>query len=319
MKDLRVISITGQLAALGELIRLRIMRLLELEELAVGEVAKVIQLPQSTVSRHLKVLSENQLVEKRAEGTATLYRVSLDDMLPEARRLWLAVRDRIDAPGELAEDARRLTAVIAERRTDSQAFFGRVAGEWDSLRSELFGDRFTLQAMLSFLPSNWVVADLGCGTGNVAELLAPVVGKVIAIDRSDAMLAAARQRLAGIENVQFLSGDLERLSLASASVDAVIAALVVHHLEDPAAALREAARIVRPGGGGVLVIDMVAHDREQYRHTMGHKHLGFSRAAIESLFRACGLSLRSYRELPVAADGKGPGLFAAIGEPALSD
>jgi ArsR family transcriptional regulator len=314
MKQLPATPITSRLAALGELVRLRILRLLELQELAVGEVAKVVQLPQSTVSRHLKVLSENQWVERRAEGTATLYRVILDDLPPDARRLWVVVREQIGHPAELEEDARRLEAVLAERRTDSQAFFGRVAGEWDALRTELFGDRFTTQAILSFLPADWTVADLGCGTGNVAELLAPVVKQVIAIDQSDAMLAAARQRLTGLTNVQFVAAELSSLPIRDQSADAVVAALVLHHLVEPLDALREARRIVREPHGMVLVIDMVAHDREDYRHTMGHKHLGFSRRQIEASFDQAGLVLRNYRELPIAADGKGPGLFAAVGQ-----
>jgi ubiquinone/menaquinone biosynthesis C-methylase UbiE/DNA-binding transcriptional ArsR family regulator len=315
MKHSRSISIIDRLAALGEVVRLRILRLLEVEELAVGEVARVVQLPQSTVSRHLRILSEGGWVDRRSEGTATLYRFVLDDLTPESRKLWLTVREQMGAGSELEEDGRRLAAVLAERRTDSQAFFGRVAGEWDQVRNQLFGRGFTPVALLSFLRRDWVFADLGCGTGNASELLAPVAERVIAIDQSEAMLAAARARLRGAGNVDFVLADLAKLPIGNGSVDAAVSALVLHHLGEPENALRESARVVRAdrGGGVVLVIDMVAHDRDEYRHTMGHRHLGFSKQAMGSLMAGAGLSMVSYQELPVDPEARGPGLFAALG------
>src|SRR5262245_24355051 len=177
-----------RLAALVAMTRLRILRLLELEALSVGEVAKVVQLPQSTVSRHLKVLADADWVVRRNEGTATFYRLIHDDLPAEVRTLWMAVREQMPGSSELAEDQRRLRAVVAERRTDSLSFFGRYAGEWDHLRTELFGGRFTSLALLSLLRRDWSVADLGCGTGNASELLAPVVERVYAIDVSEPML-----------------------------------------------------------------------------------------------------------------------------------
>lgn len=292
------------------MIRLRILRLLEAQELSVGEVAKVVQLPQSTVSRHLKVLGEGGWLGKRNVGTATLYRLVLDDLSLEARALWLAVRIQMDNRAELSEDGRRLQAVLADRRTDSQAFFGRVAGEWDTVRNELFGDRFTPAALLSLLPRHWTVVDLGCGTGNASELLAPCVAKVLAVDQSPVMLEAARRRLADFSNVEFLEGSLPSLPLADSSADASVCLLVLHHLADPSPAAAEIARILKPGGT-VLLVDMVRHDRAEYRQTMGHKHLGFSRQSIESMFQTAGLAELSYRELPGEPDARGPGLFVA--------
>lgn len=304
-------SLTDRIAALGEIVRLRMLRLLEREELSVGEVAKVVQLPQSTVSRHLKVLADGDWVVKRSEGTATFYRVVLDDLPQEARGLWVVVRTQLEAGegGELAEDLRRLASVIAERREDSQAFFGRVAGQWDDVRTELFGSRFTPMALLTLLPREWTVADLGCGTGNAAEVLSPVVKRVIAVDQSEPMLAAARKRLAGRDNVTFARGELERLPLANAEADAAVMLLVLHHVEDPARALAEMRRVVRPGGAA-LVLDMVEHDRQSYRHTMGHRWLGFGRGAMERLLQDAGFSGVRYQALPSDTQAKGPGLFA---------
>ncbi len=299
--------------------RLRMLRLLEAEELSVGEVAKVLQLPQSTVSRHLKVLSDGLWLTKRTAKTATYYRLTPDDMAADARSLWRAVREPLAAAGEFEEDARRLAAVLADRRTDSLAFFGRVAGEWDVYRNELFGDRFTERGLLSLVSSDWVVADVGCGTGNAAELLAPVVERVIAIDQSEPMLEAARRRLltggATGGRVEFRLGSAEALPLEAGAVDAVVCSLLLHHVEGLDAAVREFARVLRRGrGGGVLlVVDMVKHERSEFRAAMGHKHLGFGEAEMVDLLTRNGFETPRVRHLPGDAEAKGPGLFAATG------
>jgi ubiquinone/menaquinone biosynthesis C-methylase UbiE/DNA-binding MarR family transcriptional regulator len=313
-------QLTDLLATLSEMVRLRILRLLEAEELSVGEVAKVVQLPQSTVSRHLKVMTEGAgggWLARRAVGPAMLYRLVLDDLSPQARALWITVRGQLEerSSAELAEDSRRLEAVLAERRLDSQAFFGRIAGEWDEVRSRLFGADFTARTLLALLPPTWVVADLGCGTGNASELLAGYVERVIAVDQSDAMLNAARLRLEGLGNVQFAAGALEKLPLADGSVDATVCMLVLHHVVEPLAALREMRRVVRRGrGGGVsLVVDMIEHDREEYRQTMGHTHLGFPPARMERMMKDAGFDDARTHILPSDPQARGPGLFLAVG------
>ena len=306
-------SITDLLGALSEPVRLRLCRLLDSHELSVGEVAHVVQLPQSTASRHLKVLLDAGWVKKRAEGTAALYRLMLDDLTPLCRALWVTLREQSSQSGEaqFEEDARRLQAVLAERRTDSVAFFGRVGGEWDAVRSELFGDQFTLRAMLGLLPAEWTVADIGCGTGNGAELIAPFVKEVIAIDQSKPMLESARKRLAasGVRNVRFLDGPIEALPLPDASVDAAMCILVLHHVRELPEALAEIRRVLRRGGR-LLAIDMYEHDRAIYRNTMGHVHLGFSPESIESLCIRAGFARPRITPLPSEPEARGPGLFA---------
>jgi ubiquinone/menaquinone biosynthesis C-methylase UbiE len=317
MKRLRRLDDLGaRLGALGEAWRLRLLRLLEAEELSVGEIARVMQLPQSTVSRRLKTLADGGWIARRSEGTATLYRFLLDDLDEGARAVWLVVRDQLGQDPQLEEDRRRLAAVLAERRVDSQTFFGRVAGDWDQVRASLFGSDFTASALLSLLPPEWTVADLGCGSGNVAELLAPVVKRVIAVDQSEAMLAAARERLGGIANVDVREGDLLNLPLEDASVDAAVFALVLHHVEAPVAALREARRVLRAGnsGGGVaLVLDMASHGRDEYRQTMGHVHLGFGGEALHTMLKEAGFARVGVRPLQSDPDAKGPGLIVATG------
>lgn len=307
--------LTDRLVALGEMARLRILRVLEREELSVGEVSRIVQLPQSTVSRHLKVLGDGGWLAKRTEGTATFYRLVLDDLPRPSRELWLVVREQLGGPtgsgttAELAEDARRLVAVVAERRQDSQAFFGRVAGQWDDVRSELFGSRCTAESLLTFMPREWTVVDVGCGTGNVSELISPLVKRVIAVDASAAMLKAAQKRLEGRRNVEFVRGEVEKLPLKDASADAAVAFLVLHHVPDLGAALAEMRRVLRRGGVA-LIVDMVEHDRQTYRHTMGHHWLGFSEAALGGALRAAGFDGTRFVPLTPEAVAKGPGLFA---------
>jgi SAM-dependent methyltransferase len=307
--------VTDRLAALSDMTRLRVLRLLECEALSVGEIAQVVQLPQSTVSRHLKVLAETGWVVRRSEGTASFYRLLMDDLASESRTLWLAVREQIPSSHEVEEDQRRLRSVLAERKTDSLSFFGRFAGEWDHLRTELFGGRFTSLALLSFLRSDWTIADLGCGTGNASELLSPVVERVIAVDVSGPMLEAARERLKDAANVTFVEAVAEKLPIPDRTIDAAVAVLVLHHTPDPASLLKEAARVLRAGraGGMLLVVDMVEHDRAEYRHTMGHQHLGFSKAEMARMMMAAGFVETTYRELPTEPDARGPGLFVATG------
>ncbi|MEZ6243349.1 MAG: metalloregulator ArsR/SmtB family transcription factor [Phycisphaerales bacterium] len=309
------LTVLDRLAALSDPIRLRVLRLLESEELSVGEVARVLQLPQSTVSRHLKVLGEGGWLVRRQLGTASYYRVVLDDLSSDERALWVTVRGQLGEAPELAEDARRVEAVIAERATDSVSFFGRIAGGWDALRSELFGNHFTAQALLTMLPRDWVVADVGCGTGNVAELVAPCVNEVVAIDQSAPMLEAAERRLGGAKNVRFVQGSVETLPLDDGSVDAIVCVLVLHHVEEPVAAMREMARVLRSdrGGGVALVVDMLEHGRVEYKHTMGHKHLGFSESGLAEMFEGAGFAAPEVRTIRGESQAKGPGLFAAVG------
>ncbi|HEX7051751.1 MAG TPA: metalloregulator ArsR/SmtB family transcription factor, partial [Longimicrobiales bacterium] len=181
-------AVFGRLSTLADATRTRVLLLLERHELTVGELCDVLQLPQSTVSRHLKVLSDQGWVVARPEGTSRCYRVLLDRLDPSARRLWRVVREQTAGLARAEQDARRVPGVLARRRTKSQEFFSSVAGQWDRLRAELFGRRAELLGLLGLLDGEWTVGDLGCGTGQAAESLAPFVRRVVAVDDSEAML-----------------------------------------------------------------------------------------------------------------------------------
>ena len=303
------ISASDRRSAIADQTRLRLCRVLEQAELSVGEVARVLQLPQSTVSRHLKTLRSADWIRSRAEGTATLYRFVLDELPETSRSVWLSVRAEAAPRVDLEQDDRRLESVLRARQQNSQSYFGRVAGEWDDIRSQLFGSGFTAAGLLALLPPDWSVADLGCGTGNAAELLARHVSQVIAVDQSEPMLEAAQLRLSGCEDVECRVGELDDLPLPDRSVDATTCVLVLHHVGDVDAAVREMARVVKPGGVA-FIIDMLEHTHEDYRHTMGHTHMGFDPDRLGESFLAAGF--RSYRSvhLPGLPEARGPGLFA---------
>lgn len=305
-------TIAERLGALADPLHLRICRLLEREELSVGEVARALQLPQSTTSRRLKTLADAGWIARRSEGTAALFRLSLDDLHDADRRLWLAARGEIEGDETLDEDDRRLAAVLAERRADSRGFFGRIAGEWEEIRAALFGRSFLTGALPALLPQEWEAADFGCGTGDASAALAPFLKRIVAFDQSEEMLEGARRRLAQFGHVEVLSGEAHAAPLADASVDLAVSSLLLHHAQRPEAVLAEMARVLRPGGRA-LVIDMLPHARQEYRRTMGHLHLGFEPAWMEQAMEAAGFDEIRITALPSDPEAKGPGLFVATG------
>lgn len=302
-------AIVDHLASLADATRSRILLLLDRRELSVSELCNVTQLPQSTVSRHLKALADAGWVVSRAEGTSNVYTMSRDQD-GAARRLWTIVREQIAGTPAAAQDQRRLQAALAERRTKSQEFFSSAAGQWDRVRDELFGDRFHLAAVAAFAGSRWIIGDLGCGTGQMTAALAPFVERVIAVDASAAMLQAARKRLQGLGNVDLRRGELEALPVDDARLDAVTMTLVLHHLPEPAKALAEAARVLKPGGR-IIAVDMLPHDREIYRQQMGHVWLGFSEGHVREMLIESGFTDVRIIPLPTDARAKGPGLFVS--------
>jgi ArsR family transcriptional regulator len=303
-------DLLAQMAVLGDPMRGRLLLVLERNELTVGELCSVVQAPQSTVSRHLKELLGAGWVTSRAEGTNRRYAMPGARLDAPARALWLLVRKEIAGSLAALQDERRLGPVLSARRSRSEEFFRAGADRWDALRDDLFGRRFFLPALLGLLDVDAVVGDLGCGTGQVTEALAPFVRNVIGVDASPAMLKAAKKRLHDHANVDLRAGAIEKLPIEDGALDAATMFLVLHHVADPARAVKDVARALAPGGRLVLV-DMFPHDREEYRTQMGHLWLGFEPADVEQWLAEAGL--QDVRILPLPADpkAKGPALFAA--------
>jgi ubiquinone/menaquinone biosynthesis C-methylase UbiE/DNA-binding transcriptional ArsR family regulator len=302
----------GRLSALADPIRSRLLLLLERHELTVSELRAVVQLPQSTVSRHLKVLTEAGWVEARGDGTSNRYRLDLKGKDAGTRKLWSAVRDDAEALPAARRDSERVKGVLADRHTRSQAFFASSAAQWDRVRSELFGTRTELFALAGLLDANATVGDLGCGTGQLSEVIGPFVSRVIAVDESSAMLKAARARLAAHGNVELREGSVEALPIDSATLQVAVLSLVLHYVTDPAAVLAEIRRTLDPRGGKLLLVDMMPHDRAEYRQTMGHVWLGFSAEEITAWAKTAGFTSVRMNALPSSPSSNGPSLFSAV-------
>src|ERR1041385_3739421 len=305
-------ALLDHLAALTDPVRCRVLLLLEQEELMVAEICTALQLPQSTVSRHLKLLGDEGWIAARAEGTSRWYHLATEEMGAGAAQLWAVVRGDVAVSSEARDDARRLKGILARRRSRSQELFASAAGRWDEVRTPLFGSHADLTALLALLDDQWTVGDLGCGTGRIAGQVAPFVRRVIAVDESEAMLTAARAHLGEQKNIDLREGALQRLPIADGELDVALLVLVLHYVADPGSVIREAARTLKPGGK-LLLVEMRPHGRAEYQQTMGHRWLGFEENTVRGWFDGAWLERPKFIPLTPDAEAKGPTLFVATG------
>jgi ArsR family transcriptional regulator len=295
----------GVLKAVADSTRQRLLRVLSLHDLSVSELVEVLGQPQSTISRHLKVLRDAGLLVDRRAGTTVTYAarppqtvqgdeagvgttvgkngLSAGGGLPGLRdRLldWVG-QEKVDE-----EISRRLDLVVASREVERSDFFDAVGSRWDQLRVEAFGETFPFEALTALLPADWKVADIGTGTGYLLPLLSQRFERVIAIDPAVSMLDVARSRpeLKSASNVEFREGSLADLPLADGEVDLLIASLVLHHVDEPAAAIAELRRCLSVGGR-LMILEQEEHHHAAFHERMGDRWWGFApddlRARVE--------------------------------------
>jgi ArsR family transcriptional regulator len=262
------------------------------------------------VSRHLKILADDGWAISRRQGTTNLYQVVLDELEQRQRELWVITRDEASHWATLQQDKLRLQQLVLNKQQDPGAFFADAAEQWESIRHELYGSRFTTDAMLGLIPSHWTLADLGCGSGILSAQLAPFIKQVIGIDNSDPMLIAAHQRTENTTNVDLRKGELTALPIDDESVDATLCVIVLSYIADAGKAVQEMARILKPGGRAVIV-DLLAHNRDPFRRQMGQVHSGFTTNRLTELFEQVGLADTRCRTLPPPQDATGPALLLA--------
>ncbi len=300
-----------RLGTLADPTRSRVLLLLEGAELSVGELCQVLQLPQSTVSRHLKILADDGWVSGRDSGASRLYTLIPSRLDPEAKRLWNVVREQVSTGTGAQQDARRRESVLNARRVKIQSFFKNAASSWDQTRSTLIGARTDLLALMDLLDSSWVVGDLGCGTGILSEAVAPAVARVIAVDESGAMLSAAKRRLAPLKNVDVRTGSVETLPIGDDELDIALLFMVTHFVLEPVKVLAEVRRVLKPGGR-LLVLDLTAHEHDEYAQELGHIWQGFTEEQVRAWVSEAGLTMARYRVLPADTAAKGPALFSLV-------
>jgi ArsR family transcriptional regulator len=285
--------------ALADPTRLRIAHLLARAQLNVTELCAIVGQSQPGVSRHLKILVDADLVSRQREGNWALYHLP-----PQQLRRTLAgdLIARLDPEDtQIALDLARLAEVQAQRAAQAQAYFRRTAGEWDSVR-KLYIDEAKVEAALQrHLPAGPLgeALDIGTGTGRVLALLAPRAERAVGVDTSRDMLAVARANLEreALRNVEVRHGEMTQLPLPSAAFDVAVMHMALHYAADPARAVAEAARVLRPGGR-LIVVDFAPHKEERLRAEHAHRWLGFAEAEIAEWMAAAGLAAPDGERLP---------------------
>jgi ArsR family transcriptional regulator len=288
---------TGQLdlfRALADPTRMRIVHLLEAMELAVGEIALVVGQSQPRVSRHIRILVDAGLVERRKEGSWVF--LSICSEAP-AHALTAFLDAAAPSPEEMLwieADLARLAAVRAERARAAEQFFATHAEQWDALRALQAPEADVEAAMTTLLAGEPLgrLIDIGTGTGRIATIFANAADQVLGIDRSAEMLRLARGKLAEEANgkVRFMAGDFYDLPVADGSADTAILHQVLHYAQAPEKAITETARVLRPDGR-LLVVDFAPHEHEELRLRDAHARLGFSDRQMGGWFAAAGLDL----------------------------
>lgn len=296
------------LRALSDPTRLRIVALLEKDELSVNELQEITRLGQSRISTHLGLLADCDLVKSRREGKRTFYRLNMDAEGTVAEFIHLAIRGAKELP-ENASDQINLKRILNRRREQAQVFFNQIAGRFD----RVYGPGRSWQAfghlLLRILPPI-TVADLGAGEGLLSELLARRCKRVIAVDNSEKIVefGAAKAKKNGLKNLEFRLGDLQNPPIEMASVDLVILSQALHHAEDPAAALASAARLLK-AHGQILILDLLKHNFDKARELYGDRWPGFVESDLQRWLEAAGFKRI---EISVVAREEQPPHFQTI-------
>jgi len=290
------------LRALSDPTRLRIVALLERDELSVNELQEITRLGQSRISTHLGLLSDCALVQSRREGKRTFYKLNPLATGATGEFIQLAIRGARELP-EHDGDQINLKRVVNRRREQAQVYFNQVAGRFD----RIYGPGRSWQAfghlLLRILPP-LVVADLGAGEGLLSELLARSCKRVIAVDNSEKIVAfgAAKAKKNGLKNLEFRQGDLQHPPIDAGSVDLAILSQALHHADEPAKAVRSAHKILKTGGR-IMILDLLKHNFDKAHELYGDRWLGFAESDLhrwleEAGFRKIEISVVAREEQP---------------------
>ena len=279
----------GAFKALADETRLRLLRLLTRFELNVGEIVSVTGLGQSRISRHLRILVESGLLSARRDGLWVFYAAEKSAFLT-------AIGPHIEECGPDVDLARADEALEARTKA-TRSFFNSIAPDWQTMRREVLGDLDLDELILSLLPRCQTMADLGCGPGELLSVMAAKAERLIGVDASPAMLELARRK-AKLSGASLRVGELEHLPMADAEAQAAVLSLTLHHLSDPLIALKEARRVIAPGGT-LVVVDYQKHASEIMRERFGDHWLGFDPDEMSAWLNQAGFILETTDTKPV--------------------
>ena len=293
-----ILPLADRFQALADPTRLRIVVLLRLMELSVGELAQVLGQSQPRVSRHLKILADAGVLERRKEGSWVFLTLAEPDRVEPMFALVDAWADPT-TKALFASDAARIETIRAERAEAANRYFAGHAEVWDQIRSLHVAESEVERAIDFALGKRSLgrLVDIGTGTGRMIELFGPRSSHAIGVDRSSDMLRLARVKLeaAGIAS-SLRQGDMYALPLGDQSAETIVIHQVLHYAHSPAAAIAEAARVVAPGGT-LLVVDFAAHEREELRERDAHIRLGFEDEVMTAWFASAGLEVDQIKHL----------------------
>ncbi|MEZ7197984.1 ArsR/SmtB family transcription factor [Pseudodesulfovibrio karagichevae] len=281
--------------ALSDETRARLVNVLLEYELNVGEIVQVMEMGQSRISRHLKILSESGLVDVRREGLWAFYRVSEDG---PGRAFLNGVGELMSGEPELKRDRSRAEKVILERTAATRQFFDDIAPEWDRMTAEVLGDLDLGREIQSRLPECDCAADIGCGTGDMLEILSRSSRSVIGVDNSPKMLELAEERFSGDGRMSLRIGEMTHLPLRDWEADCTVMSLVLHHLAMPLDAIREAGRVLKIGGR-LIIAEFDQHENELMRSEYGDRRLGIPRESMCNWLEEARFDIRSVTEFKV--------------------
>ncbi len=286
------------LRAAGEETRLRLLFILSRGEFNVSELTTILGQSQPRVSRHLKLLVEAGLVSRYREGAWMLFRSNAGSTNSDLAAALVNFMDEDDP--QFARDLDQISQVKAQRQADAQAYFAQNAENWAAIRAYHVAEEQTEAAIRRLAGSshNKMFVDLGTGTGRMLELFAPAADEAIGIDLSREMLSFARAELgrAGLDHVQVRQGDIANLGLPDDSADLVTLHQVLHFLSDPARAIAEAVRVLKPGGR-LVIADFAPHNLEFLREEFAHRRLGIAHYDMKEWARAAGGRVKTHEQL----------------------
>jgi ubiquinone/menaquinone biosynthesis C-methylase UbiE/DNA-binding transcriptional ArsR family regulator len=286
-------SLTGALKLFGDGTRLRMLALLARDELTVGELTRCLDLSQSRISNHLKLLRNTGLLAERHRGNTCHIRLASTageaDLLG---RLWGVLDSELEQLPEHKADLARLSRVLADRNQGQAAFFNQLAGEWDTRAGDFASGTGRTRALLNLFPKERTFADIGCGTGYMSRPLLGNVQRLILIDTSEGMLSEAKVRLSSEArgtSLEFRQGDCSKLPIGDGELDGLVAGLLLHHIEDLTSAVAEMYRCLRPGGSAVI-LELAPHNQTWMHAELGDLHLGLESQDVAAAFERAGFT-----------------------------